>query len=285
MTETPPPPQPQPAPNPQPTTPPPAGRRMSRGSRTALIVTLAVVTVAIVVGLVTIGTVLRGGGVGGSYADTATADAGTRVLATVPNASVDLRPSPDDQVHVDARGTYFGAAPTLRVTTSGGVTSISGGCPNQWFGFCSVKLTVRLPAALPLNVVAQNGRLTAAGLTGALDLETTNGAILTEGSRGDLKLQTTNGAIDVRDSSSRRVTATTTNGGVELDFLDPPSAVEARSTNGALTVRVPADGVTYRVDARTTNGEIETGSVPSDPSSRRSLTAATTNGKVTVEAR
>lgn len=113
MTETPLPPQPQ-----QPT--PPAGTRMSRGSRTALIVTLSVIALAIVIGLITIGTVLRGGGLGGSYADSGTVDAGTRVLATVPNASVDLRPSPDDQVHVEARGTYFGAEPTLRVTTEAG---------------------------------------------------------------------------------------------------------------------------------------------------------------------
>ena len=283
MTETPLPPHPQP--EPRSPAPPPAGTRMSRGSRTALIVTLSVIAVAIVVGLVTIGTVLRGGSLGGSYADDVTVDAGTRVLATVPNASLDLRPSPDDQVYVEARGTYFGAEPTLRAATSGGVTTISGGCPSQWFGFCSVELTVRLPAAVPLTVVAQNGRLTATGLTGTLDLETTNGAIRIAGSRGDLALRTTNGAIDVRDSSSRRATATTTNGGVELDFLDPPTSVEARSTNGAITVRLPADGVTYRVDARTTNGEIDSGSVPTDPSSRRSITAATTNGKVTVEAR
>ncbi|HSP52745.1 MAG TPA: DUF4097 family beta strand repeat-containing protein [Cryobacterium sp.] len=269
--------------------PPPPATRMSRGSRIALIVTLSVVAVAVVVavvvGVVLIGTILRGGAMGGSYADTASAAAGNRVLATVPNASVDLRPSPDDRVHVDARGTYFGTVPTLQVTTAGGVTSISGGCPSQWFGFCSVELTVRLPASLPLNVLAQNGGLSVTGLTGALDLVTTNGAIATVGTRGDLALETTNGAIDVRDAGSRRVTATTTNGRVELGFLDPPTSVQARSTNGAVTVSLPTDGVTYRVDARTTNGEIDSGSVPSDPSSRRSITAATTNGRVTVEAR
>ncbi|WP_166790097.1 hypothetical protein [Cryobacterium sp. Sr3] len=48
---------------------------------------------------------------------------------------------------------------------------------------------------------------------------------------------------------------------------------------------LPADGVTYRVDARATNGESDSGSVPSDSSSRRSITAATANGKVTAEAR
>ncbi len=280
MTETPFPPQQQPrAPDPSPT-----GTRMSPGSRSALIVTLSVVAIGLVVGLVTIVSVLRGGSLGGAYADTAAVDAGTQVLATVSNASVALRPSPDDQVHVDVRGTHLGRAPTLKVTTSGGVTTISGGCPSQWLGFCSVDLTVRLPATLPLNVVAQNGRISATGLIGALDLETTNGAILTEGSRGDLELRTANGAIEVRDSGSRRVAATTTNGRVELAFLDPPSFAQARSTNGAITVRLPDDGASYRVDARTTNGDIDTRSVPSDPSSRRSITAVTTNGKVTIEA-
>ncbi|TFC53196.1 hypothetical protein E3O47_03765 [Cryobacterium sp. TMT2-17-1] len=72
---------------------------------------------------------------------------------------------------------------------------------------------------------------------------------------------------------------------VKLDFLDPSTSAEARSTNGAITVGLPADGVTYRVDARATNGESDSGSVPSDSSSRRSITAATANGKVTVEAR
>ena len=250
-----------------------------------LIVSLSVVAIGIAVGLVTIVSILRGGSIGGAYADTATVDAGTQVLATVSNASVALRPSPDDQVHVDARGTHFGRAPTLTVTTSGGVTTISGGCPSRWIGFCSVDLTVRLPATLPLNVVAQNGRISATSLIGALDLETTNGAILTWGSRGDLELRTTNGAIEVRDSGSRRVTATTSNGRSELSFQGPPSFAQVRSTNGAITVRLPSDGTSYRVDARTTNGKIESRSVPSDPSSRRSITAVTTNGTVTIEAR
>ena len=269
-------------------TPPPAEPSrpgLSPGARTALIVALVVGGVVTVVGLLLIGSVLRGASLGGSYTDRANVDAGTQVLATVPNASVALSPSTDGQVHVDARGTYLGNEPKLRVTTSGGVTTISGGCPTQWFGFCSVDLTIRLPADVPVTVLARNGRLSTTGLTGSLELETTNGRIQTDGSRGDLDLRTTNGGIEVRDSSSGRVSATTTNGGVELEFVDPPSDVEARSTNGRIVVRVPDDGEAYRVDARTTNGDVDSGTVPTEPSARRSITAATTNGTVTVASR
>ena len=94
-----------------------------------------------------------------------------------------------------------------------------------------------------MTVLAQNGRLSTTGLTGALDLATTNGRIQTGGSRGDLDLRTTNGGIDVRGSSSGRVSATTT------------------------------------------NGEVDSASVPTDPSARRSITAATTNSTVAVQTR
>ncbi|TFD20688.1 DUF4097 family beta strand repeat-containing protein [Cryobacterium sp. TMT4-10] len=267
-----------------PTRPTHESQRMSTASRTALIIGLSLIAVATVLGVILVATLLRGT-VGGSFESARNVEAGARVLADVPNASIDLRPSTDGQVHVDARGTYFGATPTLSVTTSDDVTTITGGCPRQWFGYCSLQLKVTMPASLPLTVTSQNGGLSAAGLTGSQKLVTTNGGIQMTGTRGDVELITTNGAIRVLESASRRVNATTTNGKVELDFAAPPSAVVARSTNGTVTVRVPGDDTTYAVDAHTTNGTIESGSVPTDPSSRRTITASTTNGNVTISRR
>jgi hypothetical protein len=274
-----------PPPPPAQVPPPSTGQRMPPAGQTALIVGLSLIAVVTVLGVVLATMLLRGGSLAGSFNSTRSVEAGTSVVANIPNAAVELRPGTDDQVHVETRGTYFGSMPTLKVTTSGGVTSVSGGCPSQWFGFCSVNLTVTLPASLPVVVRAQNGRVTATGLTGPLKLASTNGQITTTGTRGEIELRTTNGSIRVGDAASRRVTAETTNGSIELEFLDAPTAVDARSTNGNVTVRVPPDGVTYSVDVRTTNGKIENESVPSDPSSRRSITAATTNGNVTITAR
>ncbi|MGY4857622.1 DUF4097 family beta strand repeat-containing protein [Cryobacterium sp. AP23] len=209
---------------------------------------------------------------------------GTSLLVQIPNTAVTLEPSADDQVHVRMTGSFFGNAPTLTVRTEGGVTEVRGGCRSQLFSRCSITVAVQLPRSLPTTVDGENGRITASGLTGRLTLGTTNGTIEADGTVGRVDLQTTNGDIRVTDAVSKTVQATTTNGSVELAFVDAPDAVDADSTNGSLTVRVPVSGVSYLVTAQTTNGSVDAESVPSDSTSRRSITARTTNGGITIEA-
>ena len=249
----------------------------SRANMIILIVGLSLVALVTVAGLLFAAS-FRGGTVdqGDDLA------AGTSVSVEIPNAALTFRPSDDDEIHVTMRGSYLGEQPRLESGTSGGVTTISGGCPRQWFSFCSLDVTVELPESLPLTVQGENGAITATGLTGRLSLGTTNGRIETDGTEGDIDLRTTNGAIRVRGATSADVTATTTNGSVDLAFTDPPTDVVARSTNGSVTVRVPVAGPTYFVTARTTNGTTNTDSVPSDRTSTRTITAETTNGSVNV---
>ncbi len=253
-------------------------RRMSAPVRLGLFLGLVVVLLVVVGGVVVAVTNLRVGSVDLVAHETA----GSSVTVRIPNAAFDFRPSADDLVHVTATGRYLGAEPRLAAETVDGVTTITGGCPNQWFGFCQLDVHVTLPAAVAVTVTSTNGRIATSGLTGPLRLTTTNGAISADGTRERLELHTTNGAIAVRNSSSNDAFATTTNGSVELAFIDPPRSVEAHSTNGAVTVRVPDDGTAYRVQARTTNGDTDTGSVPTDPAAAREIEAETTNGKVTV---
>ena len=260
-----------------PSQPPGGNGRRSSANTVILVVGLSLVALVTVAGLV-FALNFRGGSVDQSD----DAAAGTSVAVDIPNAALTFRPSDDDAVHVTMRGNYLGQAPRLEVGSSDGVTTISGGCPRQWFSFCSLAVTVELPESLPLTVEGENGAITASGLTGRLSLGTTNGRIETDGTEGDIDLRTTNGAIRVRGATSADVTATTTNGSVDLGFVDPPNDVVARSTNGSVTVRVPVDGLTYFVTARTTNGTTNTDSVPSDRNSNRSITVETTNGSVTV---
>ena len=208
--------------------------------------------------------------------------AGRQIAVEIPNAALVLGPSDDNEVHVTMRGNWIGAAPRLEARTRGGVTTISGGCPRRWFSFCSLEVTVRLPESLPLRVAGQNGAITASGLTGELSLHTTNGRIEATGTESRVDLRTTNGPIRLREATSTEVNAGTTNGSIDLGFLDPPDDVLARSTNGSVTVRVPVDGVRYFITARTTNGSTNTDSVPDDPASDNTIVAETTNGSVSV---
>lgn len=260
--------------------PPPAGKGPTPLWRTLLYIFIPIVGVLLLIAAFTIALWGRSGPVDQS-ADLAP---GTSLSVELPNAVIILEPSADDEVHVRMTGSYFGNEPTLSARTEGGVTEVRGGCRAQIFSRCSVTVTVQLPRALPVTAAGENGRIAASGLTGRLTLGTTNGAIETVGTVGRVDLRSTNGDIRVTDAVSKSVAATTTNGSVTLHFVDAPEAVKAGSTNGQITVRVPVEGVSYRLTAQTTNGTVTDDTVPSDSTSRRSITALTTNGSITIEA-
>jgi DUF4097 and DUF4098 domain-containing protein YvlB len=204
------------------------------------------------------------------------------IAVTAPNAGIRVRPSTDDKVHVKATGWYSGPKPTLTVDTNGDTTTIQGRCSGAWFSRCSLEITISAPATVDLTVASTNGAIGVSDLTGSVRVETTNGRIDTRNLIGTLDLRTTNGAIRVAGCESDDVVAQTTNGAVDLHFTQAPSTVEARSTNGSITVRVP-DDVTYFVEAHTVNGRVDTNDIGSDRKAERTITAETINGGVTVK--
>ncbi|WP_166787953.1 DUF4097 family beta strand repeat-containing protein [Cryobacterium adonitolivorans] len=260
--------------------PPPTGKNPTSLWRTLLYILIPVVGLLLLIAAFVFALWGRSGPVDQSV-DLAP---GTSLSVKLPNAAIILEPSADDEVHVRMTGSYFGNEPTLSARTDGGVTEVRGGCRAQLFSRCSVTVTVQLPKALPVTAAGENGRIAASGLTGRVTLTTTNGAVETDGTVGPVDLQSTNGNIRVTDAVSKTVSTSTTNGSVALQFIDAPETIDAGSTNGEITVRVPVGGVTYRITAQTTNGTVTDDTVPSDSTSRRSITARTTNGSITIEA-
>lgn len=261
------------------------GARPPRSGTTRVLTWVGIVIVAIVLIAVAIAvavTLFRSTPV----QQTADVTAPENVIVDVSNAEMRFAPSPDADLHVTLRGAYTGPRPELMTTTANGETRVTGGCPSgSIFTRCDVNLEVAIPASLPLTVNGSNGRITARELTGTVDISTTNGVLETTAMSGPVSLTTTNGVILVRDSRSPELTAQTTNGGIQVDFSQPPMTMTAATTNGAVEVKVPNDATTYRVSAQTTNGAVDTDAVPSDPSSARTLNLSTTNGPVTLHRR
>ncbi len=212
-----------------------------------------------------------------------TASGSPTIAVTAPNAGIRVIPSTDDKVHVDATGWHSGPKPTLTVNTNGGTTTIQGRCGDNWFSRCSLEITVSAPPTVHLTVTGTNGAIEVSDLTGSVRIETTNGRIDTRNLIGTLDLRTINGAIRAVGCESDDVIARTTNGAVDLDFTQAPSTVEAKSTNGSITVRVP-DDVTYFVEAHTVNGHVDTNDIGSDRKAERTINAETVNGSITVKA-
>ncbi|GHI08064.1 hypothetical protein AQI88_06920 [Streptomyces cellostaticus] len=143
---------------------------------------------------------------------------------------------------------------------------------------CSARYRVEVPHGAGVKVVDANGGVQAHGFTDPLSIHTDNGAVHVTDSTGPLDLRSDNGAVRA-DAASRRVRAGTSNGSVHLELGGVPDLVDATSDNGAVTVALPRTA--YDVKAGSDNGQVSV-SVPQDDRSPHTVTAHSSNGKVTV---
>ncbi len=161
----------------------------------------------------------------------------------------------------------------------------------------SVSFNVRLPAGVRLaDVETTNGSLDLRGEFSTAHLGTTNGNVVLEGCRGDLRATTTNGTVEV-DGAEGRIEVGSTNGNIKIRNALPKDGLDAKTTNGSITLHLAApEKVNADLIARTTNGHIET-DIPVTlerlSRSRRSLEAkigaggpairlSTTNGSIQI---
>ncbi|THV39821.1 DUF4097 family beta strand repeat-containing protein [Glycomyces buryatensis] len=124
---------------------------------------------------------------------------------------------------------------------------------------CAVDYEIALPPGAAAEVRTSFGNVSATGLDGVVDLRT---------GMGD---------IDARGLRSTDTTVETSAGGIGLSFAEVLSDIEAGSDVGSIVVTVPADGMTYHVDADTGIGDsaIDIDTVP----------AAEADYTITVETR
>ncbi|MEW2154681.1 DUF4097 family beta strand repeat-containing protein [Streptomyces sp. NPDC007189] len=149
---------------------------------------------------------------------------------------------------------------------------------NGFIADCSAAYRIEVPRGIALDVIDSNGSVRARGFADPVGIRTSNGAVHVTDSTGPLRLRSGNGAVTAR-GGSRQVRAETSNGSVDLDLSGVPDSVRAHSSNGAVTITVPrAD---YRVHADSDNGKVAV-SVPRSDHSPHSVTADTSNGRITV---
>jgi hypothetical protein len=139
---------------------------------------------------------------------------------------------------------------------------IDTGCRNDEVR-CDVELRVRIPADASLQVKAEAGAVTVAGLAGSIDVTTEAGAF-----EGKLL-------------SADKVNVTSQAGATSLEFAEPPTTVQASTEAGTIRVRVPS-GTAYAVEADTALGTAKI-SVQRDPASVHRIAVHSSAGAVTVE--
>ena len=117
-------------------------------------------------------------------------------------------------------------------------------------------LTITVPDSTDLSFSTTNGDVAVASTVGNVNVITTNGNAELTGTRGTASASTTNGSLTVSVHSGPFHGATT-NGNVDCDLaaLGPFEDVELATTNGKVTLLLPAD-VSALIDATNTNGLI-----------------------------
>lgn len=157
---------------------------------------------------------------------------------------------------------------------------LDGTCPNFGSVWCDVTYRVEVPTGTDIDLDAEE-EVEVRGIDGAVRVHTSNASVEASDLGGQVDLRSSNGSVRATRLTSEVTEARSSNGSVRVSFREPPRAVTAVTSNGAVEVVVPDDGEPYAVDIDTSNGSTDN-SVSTDPVSQRHIAARTSNGSATV---
>ncbi|MEU5161444.1 DUF4097 family beta strand repeat-containing protein [Streptomyces sp. NPDC020875] len=208
--------------------------------------------------------------------------AGDVLTVDVDDSDVTLVPADVTEVKVSRQvdgWELFGDGPDPVWRMEDGRLTLRTGCGGV--GNCEARHTVEVPRGVALTVKSDNGKVTASGFTGKLDLSTDNGDVVVRDTTGELRLSSDNGNVRAEGVSARKIWADTDNGDLKVRMKGAADQLEASSDNGDVVVELAADRAPYAVTARSDNGSRKV-EVPEDDGSPRVVRATNENGNVTV---
>lgn len=169
----------------------------------------------------------------------------------------------------------LGIGPVCKVDAT---VHVPQGTPVTGGGAASIRVT---DTRGPVDVSTDNGSVKVAGADGPVRVRTDNGRIEVFDSIADLDLRTDNGRIDVDGVIASTAATSTSNGRIRLAFSNAPGSISATSSNGRVSIVLPGDAPPYAVSASTSVGSVDL-AIRTDPAADRTITAATSNGAISV---
>jgi hypothetical protein len=155
------------------------------------------------------------------------------------------------------------------------------GCGFLSFG-CDTNYILTVPKDVKVTLEGSSGDLKVSGLQAGADLTSSSGSIEVHNVGGALTMESSSGDLEAQALKATTVSTHSSSGSVELDFSAQPQSVEAESSSGDVTIRIPSGIDPYKVDTDTSSGD-EAMSIRSDPAATRTITAQTSSGDVTIE--
>jgi hypothetical protein len=185
----------------------------------------------------------------------------TRLVIDASSGDLTLLPG-DPGVRVHRHLTWSWTKPVIQESWDAGTLHIVTHCPVVNFGDCAVDYTLRLPAGTPVEAHTSTGDVTVRDWSGPLALTTSTGDVTGTG----------------LSSPSAQTKAST--GDVSLAFVHAPSQVQARTSTGDVTIRVPPGGA-YQVRTDVSTGDVRVG-VAQVTTGGGSIEARTSTGDIDI---
>lgn len=166
-------------------------------------------------------------------------------------------------------------------TVEGERLIVRSSCPGFVDTWCSADYRLTVPRGVSLVARGADGSITVSGLSGDIDLSSSNGGLHVDGSRAALTLHTSDGSVTATNAHASAAKVSTSDGSILLTFASAPADIEARTSDGSITIEVPDDGTAYDVRATVSDGHTTT-AVRTDPTSPHVIDAHTSDGSITV---
>jgi DUF4097 and DUF4098 domain-containing protein YvlB len=107
-----------------------------------------------------------------------------------------------------------------------------------------------VPPQTALQLVTSNGPIGVRDTWGSVDARTSNGPVNLSEMVGPISVETSNGPVGVEAGEAVSLQVATSNGGITFDGELGPGEHRLETSNGPVTMSLPADAV-FTVDART----------------------------------
>jgi hypothetical protein len=260
------------APSPSPSVPRPGVRRFWRIAGACFAVMMVAMSSLQVIGLLSYDSSVRN--------RTLPVGEATEVVVRTDSGSIEIVGAETSEVIVEARVRRSLVDPSVEARSEAGAVVVEGACPGFAPGFCSVDLVVRVPSSLGARVEGRDGAVTVRGLSGDVSITSVDGDVTVDDLRGGLSVDLGDGSV-LGTGLGGHARVSTGDGAATLAFRDPPQSVSLSSGNGDLALVVPDGPETYRVDASTGDGRVDT-AVRTDPASTRTLDLHSGDGSITV---
>ncbi|HEX2362925.1 MAG TPA: DUF4097 family beta strand repeat-containing protein [Jiangellaceae bacterium] len=169
----------------------------------------------------------------------------------------------------------------VRQRIEGNRLIIEGDCGTTWLplGYCRADVTLTVPPDVDVVAHSSAGRVSASGLQGSADLESSAGQVVVHDHSGPLRAHSSAGVVTVDGLASDDAEISSSAGAVEVTAVEPPRNLVAESSAGAVRVTLP--DVAYDLDADSSAGDVNV-EVPTDPDSEYHVRAQSSAGAVTV---